>query len=269
MPVYLSRLFSIVFFPRGSIRGSSSSSPRISASSWSESSTSSACSPGLFPAWPWPSPGCGWPCAISSPGLPSPCPTPLRASPNLKRGISIDGIGIATLSLPLRTIMSPFVMYLRRSCLIRPLTMFLKRARSRRTSVSTRFPFYPGARRAFHDAEEIALLELVGIDAVAASGRPLLEEKNAADVRDVALAHVREVPAGIFALDAIHLADRALGGAQENGRAVRARDELELAHGRGIHFLDHERRGDGRQRPPDDRRCAPFRPAAPVGGHPR
>ncbi len=55
MLLYFDFSWTIEAWPRGSIRGSSSSSPRIAASSSSEISTSSRWPPpGSLPAWPLP-----------------------------------------------------------------------------------------------------------------------------------------------------------------------------------------------------------------------
>src|SRR6266545_1714889 len=130
MPVYLSFQATIFSLPFGSMRGRASSSPRISASSSSETSTSTRCSPGRSPASPAP----GWtsPCPSTSPTSPSPWATPPCCfSPNTKCGMSTDGSGMETAFLPLRATISPWLMYLRRFCLILPRMIWRNRRWSR------------------------------------------------------------------------------------------------------------------------------------------
>ena len=80
-----SRTVVIRCLPLGSIRGSFSSSARISASSSSDRSTSIRCCPAWSPPWPLPVPGLGLP-PTTSPSLPSPAPTPPPLSPYRKCG---------------------------------------------------------------------------------------------------------------------------------------------------------------------------------------
>ena len=146
MPEYLSFHATIFSVPFGWMRGSSSSSPMISASSCRLISTSSRWSPGRSPASP--APGCSspsWP--SESPTSPSPCPTPpCCLSPCLKCGMSTDGIGIATVSFPFFAIISPCEMYLRRFCLIFPRMIWRNRPWSRSIFWLIRTP-HPRHRR--------------------------------------------------------------------------------------------------------------------------
>src|SRR6266498_656376 len=111
-----------VRLPRGRIRGSSSSSPRISASSSRLTSTSRRCWPGAVPGEP----------SRGSPASPSPCPTPPASfQPKRNRGISIWGRGMETTCLPCRPISSPSVRYFRNSFLMTPRTICLNLFTSR------------------------------------------------------------------------------------------------------------------------------------------
>src|SRR5438128_4788760 len=119
-PVYFT--FGVVrfFLPLLWMRGSASSSPRMSASSSRERSTSSECCPSPCPAFPLPSPSTA-PGARTVPGWPSPCPTPPWSLwPYRKWGMSMEGTGMVMRSLPFFPIISPFWMYLRRFSLILP-----------------------------------------------------------------------------------------------------------------------------------------------------
>src|SRR5690606_26927829 len=130
IPLYRLRVTVRVFEPFGSMRGSSSSSPISSASSWIESSTSRMWWPGASPASPWPPASPSDPSGV--PSSPSPCPTPpMSRRPKRKCGSSICGSGIETSSLPRRPISSPRVRCRLRSCLILPRTMSSNRRRSR------------------------------------------------------------------------------------------------------------------------------------------
>src|SRR6185436_17924203 len=140
MPEYLSFHATIFSVPLGWMRGSSSSSPMISASSCSETSMSIRWSPGRSPASPLPGP-CSPSLPSESPTLPSPCPTPpCCLSPCLKCGMSTDGSGIATVSLPFFAIISPCEMYLRRFCLILPRMIWRNRPWSRSIFCDMRCP---------------------------------------------------------------------------------------------------------------------------------
>src|SRR5512142_3246960 len=121
------RVVTIRSLPFGSMRGRASSSPRMSASSSSETSTSRMCCPSPWPAWP--APGCASPCESGSPGSPSPWPTPPCCfSPKRKCGMSMVGTGMVMNSFPFLPIISPFWTYFLRLRLIRPRTMSRKRA---------------------------------------------------------------------------------------------------------------------------------------------
>ncbi len=120
--VYLLVCDWILFLPLGSMLGSSSSSPKICASSVNDNSTSNSFFPASFPASPFPSSSPGCP-LTGSPSLPSPWPTPPCLSPNLNLGVSICGIGIVYFPLPLGRTVSPWEIYFRKLSRILPLTI--------------------------------------------------------------------------------------------------------------------------------------------------
>src|SRR5512133_2461985 len=108
------------------MRGRASSSPRMSASSSRETSTSSRCCPSPWPAFPAPASSPG---ERGSPGSPSPWPTPpCERSPKRKCGMSMVGMGMVMNSFPFFPIISPFWTYFFRLRLIRPRTMSRNRA---------------------------------------------------------------------------------------------------------------------------------------------
>src|SRR5438067_10263520 len=126
-PVYFTLGVVRFFLPLLWMRGSASSSPRMSASSSRERSTSSECCPSPCPAFPFPSPSTA-PGASTVPGWPSPWPTPpWSLCPYRKCGMSMEGTGMVIRSFPFFPIISPFWMYLRRFSLMRPRMISRKR----------------------------------------------------------------------------------------------------------------------------------------------
>src|SRR5512133_3058263 len=120
------------------MRGRASSSPRMSASSSRETSTSSRCCPSPWPAFPAPASSPG---ERGSPGSPAPWPTPpCERSPKRKCGMSMVGMGMVMNSFPFFPIISPFWTYFLRLRLIRPRTMSRNRAWSCLILSAIRFP---------------------------------------------------------------------------------------------------------------------------------
>jgi hypothetical protein len=114
---------SMLAFPLGSMRGNSSSSPRMAASSSSETRLPGCAGPpGSLPAWPVPSPS-GSPGPIGWPTSPSPARRRRAVLAVAESAAHRAAARDADQILPLRPIISPCVMYFRRFSRIFPRTI--------------------------------------------------------------------------------------------------------------------------------------------------